>query len=91
MLDADIRGFFDNIDHEWMLKFLEHRIADRRILRLIRKWLKAGVSEDGQVVEDHGGDAAGVGDFTAPCECVPALCLGPVGQPMAEASRTADR
>ena len=48
VLDADICGFFDNIDHEWMLKFLEHRIADRRILRLIRKWLKAGVSEDGQ-------------------------------------------
>jgi RNA-directed DNA polymerase len=48
VLDADIRGFFDNIDHEWLLKILEHRIADRRILRLIRKWLKAGVSEDGQ-------------------------------------------
>jgi len=48
VLDADIRGFFDNIDHEWLLKFVEHRIADRRILRLIRKWLKAGVSEDGQ-------------------------------------------
>ena len=48
VLDADIRGFFDNIDHEWMLRFLEHRIADRRILRLIRKWLTAGVSEDGQ-------------------------------------------
>ena len=48
VLDADIRGFFDNIDHEWMMRFLQHRIADRRILRLIRKWLKAGVSEDGQ-------------------------------------------
>jgi len=48
VLDADIRGFFDNIDHAWLLKFLEHRIADRRILRLIRKWLVAGVSEDGQ-------------------------------------------
>jgi group II intron reverse transcriptase/maturase len=48
VLDADIRGFFDNIDHEWMLKFMEHRIADRRILRLIRKWLTAGVSEDGK-------------------------------------------
>ncbi len=48
VLDADIRGFFDNIDHEWMLKFLQHRIADRRILRLIQKWLTAGVSEDGQ-------------------------------------------
>lgn len=48
VLDADICGFFDNIDHGWLLRFLEHRIADRRILRLIRKWLKAGVSEDGQ-------------------------------------------
>ena len=48
VLDADIRGFFDNIDHQWLMKFLEHRIADRRLLRLIRKWLKAGVSEDGQ-------------------------------------------
>ncbi|MBD3258179.1 group II intron reverse transcriptase/maturase [candidate division GN15 bacterium] len=48
VLDADIRGFFDAIDHQWMLRFLEHRIADPRILRLIRKWLIAGVSEDGQ-------------------------------------------
>ena len=48
ILDADIRGFFDNIDHTWLLKFLEHRIADRRMLRLLKKWLRAGVSEDGQ-------------------------------------------
>jgi group II intron reverse transcriptase/maturase len=48
VLDADIHGFFDTIDHDWMLKFIEHRIADRRVLRLIRKWLRAGVSEDGQ-------------------------------------------
>jgi RNA-directed DNA polymerase len=48
VLDADIRGFFDAIDHEWLLRFLEHRIADRRVLRLIRKWLRAGVSEDGK-------------------------------------------
>ena len=48
VLDADIRGFFDAIDHEWLLTFLEHRIADRRILRLMRKWLRAGVSEDGK-------------------------------------------
>ena len=48
ILDADIRGFFDNIDHKWLLKFLEHRIADRRLLRLLKKWLRAGVSEDGE-------------------------------------------
>jgi group II intron reverse transcriptase/maturase len=48
ILDADIRGFFDNISHEWLMKFLEHRIADRRLLRLLRKWLRAGVSEDGK-------------------------------------------
>ena len=48
VLDADIRGFFDTIDHEWLVKFLEHRIADPGILRLIRKWLRAGVSEEGQ-------------------------------------------
>lgn len=47
VLDADIRGFFDTINHEWMMKFLGHRIADPRILRLIQKWLRAGVSEDG--------------------------------------------
>ncbi len=48
VLDADISGFFDAIDHEWLMKFVEHRIADPRILVLIRKWLRAGVSEDGQ-------------------------------------------
>ena len=48
VLDADIRGFFDAIDHGWLMKFLEHRIADRRVLRLLRKWLQAGVSEDGE-------------------------------------------
>jgi len=47
VLDADIRGFFDAIDRGWLLKFIEHRIADRRIGRLIRKWLNAGVLEDG--------------------------------------------
>jgi len=48
VLDADIRGFYDNLSQEWTLKFIEHGVADRRILRLIRKWLKAGVSEEGQ-------------------------------------------
>ena len=48
VLDADIRGFFDALDHGWLLRFLEHRIGDRRILRLVRKWLRAGVVEDGR-------------------------------------------
>ncbi len=43
MLDLDIRSFFDKISHEWLVKFVEHRIADKRIVRLIQKWLKAGV------------------------------------------------
>ncbi len=51
IVDADIAAFFDEIDHDWMLKFLEHRIADQRLLRLIGKWLKAGVIEDGRRVE----------------------------------------
>jgi len=48
VLDVDIRGFFDTIDHGWLVKFVEHRVADRRIVRLIQKWLNAGVLEDGK-------------------------------------------
>ena len=47
VLDADIKGFFDSVSHEWLVKFLEYRIGDERIIRLVRKWLKAGVLEDG--------------------------------------------
>jgi len=55
ILDADIRSFFDEISQEWLIRFLEHRIGDRRIIRLIQKWLKAGVLEDGAVtVSDRG-------------------------------------
>jgi group II intron reverse transcriptase/maturase len=59
ILDADIRGFYDSIDHEWMLTFLEHRIADRRVLWLIRKWLKAGVIEHGEWSETTEGTPQG--------------------------------
>lgn len=48
VLEGDISAFFDTMDHEWLMKFLEHRIADQRVLRLIRKWLNAGVLEQGQ-------------------------------------------
>jgi RNA-directed DNA polymerase len=47
IVDADIRSFFDSIDHDWTMRLVEHRIGDRRVLRLIRKWLKAGMVEDG--------------------------------------------
>jgi RNA-directed DNA polymerase len=59
VLDADIRGFFDTIDHEWLLRFLEHRIADKRVLRLIRKWLGAGIIEDGTWAECDEGTPQG--------------------------------
>ena len=59
VLDADIRGFFDNVSHEWMLKFVEHRVVDHRILRLIQKWLKAGVSEEDQWSETKVGTPQG--------------------------------
>src|ERR1700755_1418131 len=49
ILDADIRSFFDEVSQQWLVRFLEHRIADPRIIRLIQKWLKAGVLEDGVV------------------------------------------
>ena len=48
VLDCDIQGFFDNLSHDWLVKFIKHRVADPRMLRLIQKWLRAGVSEDGQ-------------------------------------------
>ena len=48
VLDADIRGFFDTLDHAWVVKFIEHRISDERVIRHVKKWLKAGVMEDGR-------------------------------------------
>jgi RNA-directed DNA polymerase len=55
ILDADIQSFFDTVNQEWLIRFVEHRIGDQRIIRLIRKWLKAGVLEDGIVtVSDRG-------------------------------------
>jgi group II intron reverse transcriptase/maturase len=59
ILDADIAGFFDAVSHEWLLRFVEHRIGDRRVVRLIRKWLKAGVMEDGQVMATEAGTPQG--------------------------------
>jgi RNA-directed DNA polymerase len=59
ILDADIRSFFDTISQEWLVRFLEHRIGDRRIIRLIQKWLRAGILEDGVVTTSEVGTGQG--------------------------------
>jgi RNA-directed DNA polymerase len=59
VLDADIRGFFDNLDKGWLVQFVEHRVADPRILRLIQKWLNAGVMEEGEWSETKTGTPQG--------------------------------
>jgi group II intron reverse transcriptase/maturase len=59
ILDADIRSFFDSVNQEWLIRFLEHRVGDKRIIRLIHKWLKAGVLEDGVVTVSETGTGQG--------------------------------
>lgn len=65
VLDADVREFFDTLSHEWLVKFIRHRIADKRILRLIQKWLKAGVLEEGIRTQFDTGTVQGGSE--APC------------------------
>jgi RNA-directed DNA polymerase len=59
ILDLDIRSFFDKLQHEWLVRFVEHRIGDKRVVRLIQKWLKAGVVEDGQWFQAEEGSPQG--------------------------------
>jgi RNA-directed DNA polymerase len=59
VLDADIRSFFDTLKHEWIVKFVEHRVGDRRVVRLIQKWLAAGVLEGGQITHSEEGTVQG--------------------------------
>ena len=59
VLDADIRSFFDTLDHSWLIRFVEHRVADRRIVRLIQKWLRAGVLEEGRRIQSEVGTVQG--------------------------------
>jgi group II intron reverse transcriptase/maturase len=59
ILDADVRSFFDTVSQEWLIRFVEHRIGDQRMIRLIRKWLKAGVLEDGIVTVSEMGTGQG--------------------------------
>ena len=79
VLDADIRDFFTRLDHGWLRKFLEHRIADKRVLRLIHKWVNAGVIEDGRVVGERGGAPAGGIGFAVARQHLPPLRPRPVG------------
>jgi len=61
IVEADIKGFFDNVNQEWLMKFLEHRISDKRIQRMVKRFLKAGVYEDGTItVSDEGTPQGGV-------------------------------
>ena len=75
VLDADIRDFFTSLDQSWLVKFLEHRIADTRVLRLIQKWLAAGVIEDGEWSETDAGNRPRSVGLAAACERLPALRL----------------
>jgi len=85
VLDADIKGFFDNLDKTWLIKFVEHRVADPRILRLIQKWLKAGVMEDGKWSETKTGTPQGRNDGPNAKDN-----LGPVGVSTAAEVHEAD-
>ena len=59
ILDLDIRSFFDKLQHDWLVRFVEHRIGDERVVRLIQKWLKAGVVEDGRWFQTEEGSPQG--------------------------------
>jgi RNA-directed DNA polymerase len=78
VLDADIRSFFDTISHEWLIRFLEHRIGDRRIVGLIRKWLAAGVLEEGRRIETVEGTPQGavISPLLANVSCITSTISG---------------
>ena len=85
ILDADIRSFFDEVSQEWLIRFVEHRIGDKRIIRLIRKWLKAGILEDGVVSVKQQG--TGQGSVISPllANILPALRSRSLGRALATA------
>ena len=84
VLDADIKGFFDNRDKSWLIKFVEHRVADPRILRLIQKWLKAGVMEEGKWSEPQTGSPQGSVISPLLANILPALLFRPLGERLAQ-------
>jgi hypothetical protein len=88
LYDSFIRYFMPTypsaIQHEWLVKFVEHRIGDKRVVRQIQKWLKAGVMEQGQWTETKEGSPQGAVISPIRCQSLPALCLGCLGGGMAE-------
>src|SRR6516164_5619881 len=83
ILDADVRSFFDSVSKDWLVRFVGERIGDKRIIRLIQKWLKAGVLEDGIVTVSETGP--GVGDFAAAGQHLSSLRARSLGRPLATA------
>ena len=84
ILDADIRKFFDTVDQEWLVRFLEHRIGDKRVIRLIRKWLNAGVMVEGELAGEYGRHAARRGHLPDLGQHLSSLCTGLVGTEVAQ-------
>ena len=87
VLEADIRKFYDSVDHEWLLRMVEHRIADPRILRLIRQWLRAGILEDGVYADTVEGTPQGAGISPLLSNVFLQLRAGSLGGAMAAAVR----
>src|SRR3954451_8447633 len=85
ILDAEIQSFFDTVSQEWLIRFVEHRIGDKRIIRQVQKWLKAGVLEDGVVMGSDRGTGQGRGDLATPGQHLPTLRPRPLGRALATA------
>ena len=79
VVEADIKGFFDHVNHEWLMKFLEHRIQDNRILRLTKRFLKAGILEDGLFAKTETGTPQGGVAQSIIGKCLVTLRFGSLG------------